>query len=177
MGLRAWAQRWGDWVLALALTAEVEFELWAHPPPGLVVTGGRAALAVLLGLVTLPLAWRRQAPVAVLSVLTCALVVGAVLGMHAGGVPLGVFLALIVAFYSLGAHCEERRALRVGAGVLATIAAVDLTRRGVFEAHGARPAAWLVFAGAWLVGRACRRRRREVSLLRDPARRLERGRA
>ena len=77
--------------------------------------------------------------------------------------------ALIVAFYSLGAHCEERRALRVGAGVLATIAAVDLTRGGVFEAHGARPAAWLVFAVAWLVGRDFRRRRGELSLLRDRA--------
>ena len=176
MGLRAWAQRWGDWVLALALTAEVEFELWAHPPAGLVVTGGRAALAVLLGLVTLPLAWRRQAPVAVLSVLTCALVVGAFLIRHAGGVPLGVFLALIVAFYSLGAHCEERRALRVGAGLLATIAAVDLTRGSVFLAQGARPAAWLVFAVAWLVGRDLRRRRGELSLLRERASRLERER-
>jgi signal transduction histidine kinase len=176
MGLRAWAQRWGDWVLALALAAEVEFELWAHPPAGLVVTGGRAALAVLLGFVTLPLAWRRQAPVAVLSVLTGALVVGAFLIRHAGGVPLGAFLALIVAFYSLGAHCEERRALRVGAGILATIAAVDLTRGGLFEAQGARPLAWLVFAVAWLVGRDFRRRRGELTLLRERATQLERER-
>src|SRR5436190_1196918 len=157
MGLRAWAQRRGDWVLALALTAEVEFELWAHPPAGLVVTGGRAALAVLLGLVTLPLAWRRRAPVAVLFVLTGNLVVGAFLIRHAGGVPLGVFLAVIVAFYSVGAHCEERRALRVGAGVLATIAAVDLTRGSVFETQGARSARsrravvrrWSSCAGCW----------------------------
>jgi signal transduction histidine kinase len=176
MGLRAWAQRWGDWVLALALAAEVEFELWAHPPAGLVVTGGRAALAVLLGFLTLPLAWRRQAPVAVLSVLTGALVVGAFLIRHAGGVPLGAFLALIVAFYSLGAHCEERRALRVGAGILATIAAVDLTRGGLFEAQGARPLAWLVFAVAWLVGRDFRRRRSELTLLRERATQLERER-
>jgi signal transduction histidine kinase len=176
MGLRAWAQRWGDWVLALALAAEVEFELWAHPPAGLVVTGGRAALAVLLGFLTLPLAWRRQAPVAVLSVLTGALVVGAFLIRHAGGVPLGAFLALIVAFYSLGAHCEERRALRVGAGILATIAAVDLTRGGLFEAQGARPLAWLVFAVAWLVGRDFRRRRGELTLLRERATQLERER-
>ena len=176
MGVRPWAQRWGDWVVALALAAEVEFELWAHAPAGLVVTGGRAPLAVLFGLVTVPLAWRRRAPVAVLFVATCALVVVAFLIRHSGGVPLGVFLALIVAFYSLGAHCQERRALRVGAGVLATIAAVDLTRGGVFEAHGARPAAWLVFAVAWLVGRDFHRRRREVSLLRDRATRLERER-
>jgi signal transduction histidine kinase len=176
MGLRAWAQRWGDWVLALALAAEVEFELWAHPPAGLVVTGGRAALAVVLGFLTLPLAGRRQAPVAVLSVLTGALVVGAFLIRHAGGVPLGAFLALIVAFYSLGAHCEERRALRVGAGILATIAAVDLTRGGLFEAQGARPLAWLVFAVAWLVGRDFRRRRGELTLLRERATQLERER-
>ena len=106
MGLRAWAQRRGDWVLALVLAAEVEFELWAHPPAGLVVTGGRAALAVLLGFLTVPLAWRRRAPVAVLFVLTGALVVGAFLIRHTGGVPLGVFLALIVAV--LGAYPLRR---------------------------------------------------------------------
>src|SRR5439155_11430507 len=142
MGLRVWAQRWGDWVLALALAAVAEFELWAHAPAGLVVTGGRAPLAVLFGFATVPLAWRRRAPLAVLFVVTGALVVVAFLIRHPGGVPLGVFLALIVAFYSVSALCEERRALRVGAGALATIAAVDLTRGGVFEAHGARPAAW-----------------------------------
>src|SRR5204863_1980869 len=176
MGLRAWAQRWGDWVVALALAAEVEFELWAHAPAGLVVTGGRAPLAVLFGFVTVPLAWRRRAPVAVLFVVTGALVVVAFLIRHPGGVPLGVFLALIVAFYSLGAHCEERRALRVGAGLLATIAAVDLTRGSVFEAQGARPAAWLVFAVAWLVGRDFRRRRGQLALLQERASRLERER-
>ncbi len=176
MGLRAWAQRWGDWVVALALAATAEFELWAHAPAGLVVTGGRAPLAVLFGFVTVPLAWRRRAPAAVLAVGSGAVAVAAFLIRHPGGVPLGVFLALIVAFYSVGAHCEERRALPVGAGVLATIAAVDLTRGGVFEAHGARPAAWLVFAVAWLVGRDFRRRRGELSLLRDRATRLERER-
>ncbi len=164
MGLRAWAQRWGDWVVALALAATAEFELWAHAPAGLVVTGGRAPLAVLFGVVTVPLGWRRRAPVAVLFAVTGALVVVAFLISHSDGVPLGVFLALIVAFYSVGAHCEERRALRVGAGVLAAIAAVDLTRGGVFQEQGARPAAWLVFAVAWLVGRDFRRRRGEVTL-------------
>ena len=51
-----------------------------------------------------------------------------------------------------------------------------VTRGGVFQTHGARPAAWLVFAVAWLVGRDFRRRRGEVSLLRDRATRLERER-
>src|SRR5436190_19614797 len=152
MGLRVWAQRWGDWGVALALAAVAEFELWAHTPAGLVVTGGRAPLAVLFGFVTVPLAWRRRAPVAVLFVVTGALVVVAFLIRHPGGVPLGVFLALIVAFYSLGAHCEERRALLVGAGVLATIAAVDLARGSVFLAQGAPPAAWRVLAISRLVG-------------------------
>src|SRR5437773_2959666 len=167
MGLRAWARRWGDWGFALALAAVAEFELWAHAPAGLVVAGGRAPLAVLFGFVTVPLAWRRRASAAVLLVVTGAVAVVAFLIRHPGGVPLGLFLALIVAFYSVGAHCEERRALRVGAGVLAAIAAVDLTRGGVFQEHGARPAAWLVFTVAWLVGRDFRRRRGELTLLRD----------
>src|SRR3989442_1231649 len=61
-------------------------------------------------------------------------------------------------------------------GALATIAAFDLTHGGVFQAHGARPGAWLVLAVAWLAGRDFRRRRGELTLLRDRATRLERER-
>src|SRR5438046_959583 len=47
--------------------------------------------------------------------------------------------------------------------------------RGRVRALGS-PAAWLVFAVAWLVGRDLRRRRGELSLLRERASRLERER-
>jgi signal transduction histidine kinase len=177
MSLRAWTQRWGDWAVAVALAAASEYELWAHAPADLTVIGGRAALAAALVAATVPLAWRRWAPASVLFVIAGAVAVVAFLVTHPGGVPLGVFLALIVAFYSAGAHLHERRALFVGAGALAMLAALDLAR-GVFsETHGrARPAAWLVFAVAWLVGRELRRRRGQLTLLRERAAQLERER-
>jgi hypothetical protein len=67
MGVRAWLDRWGDWLLAAVLLALSEFDLWVKTLPGdQPVTSGRAAASVLFVLVTLPLAWRRRAPVAVL---------------------------------------------------------------------------------------------------------------
>ena len=173
MGLRARVDRWGDRIVAVALAAGAQVELWGRAPASLTVIGGRGALAVLLGLVTVPLAWRRRSPVAVLFTVAVALVVASFLVSHAGGVPIEVFLAVLVVYYSVGAHREERTAPLVGGSALAAIAAVDLARPGLYQAHGARPGAWLAFAIAWLVGREMRRRRRELSRLRDRARQLE----
>ncbi len=172
MGVRAWVDRWGDWIVALALAAGAEFELWARSA-GLVATGGRAPLAVLVGLATLPLAWRRQAPVVVLFVVAGAIAVTGFLVSHPNGLPVELFVAPILAFYSVGANCEERRGLLAGGGALATIAVARLTQ-SLFQAHGgARPGAWLVFAIACLVGREMRRRRGELGRLRVRTTELE----
>jgi hypothetical protein len=64
----------------------------------------------------------------------------------------------------------------VAAVAVAAIAAADLARPGSFSASGSRPAAWLVFAIAWLVGRDLRRRRQRVADLEGRAVRLERER-
>src|SRR5205085_10331606 len=172
MRRRVLADRWGDWILAAALAVGAEYELWARG-----VTHGRAVQAVLAGCVTLPLARRRRAPEAVLLIVIAALAVASVLAAHSGGVPVEVFLAMLVAFYSVGAHCPERRAPFVGGAALAAIAAIDLGRPGFLNAHGgARPGAWLALAVAWLVGRDLRRRRQAVAVLEDRATRLERER-
>jgi signal transduction histidine kinase len=177
MTVRAWADRWGDWIVALALAVGSEVDLWARAPASLSVTGGRAPLAVLLAGATLPLAWRRPAPARVLFAVTGALVVASALVSRWSGLPVEVFLALIVAFYSVGADCEERRAPIVGGAGLLAIALVDFVRSGFYNGHGGpRPAAWLVFAFAWLVGRDLRRRRQQLADLRDRALQLERDR-
>ena len=134
------------------------------------VVGGRGVLAVLLLLVTLPLAVRRRTPAATLLTAAGALVLGAFLVSHSNGVPVEVFLAMLLAFYSVGAHCDDRRSPVVGAVAVAAIAAADLARPGTFSASGTRPAAWLAFAIAWLVGRDLRRRRQRVADLEDRAR-------
>jgi signal transduction histidine kinase len=178
MRARVLLDRWGDVVLALALAGWTQLDLWAHAPATLRVVGGRGALAVLLLLVTLPLARRRRAPAAALLIAAASLAVGAVLVRDsAGGVPVEVFVAMLVAFYSVGAHCDDRRAPLAGAAALATIATVDLAQPGFFNGTSSpRPAAWLAFAIAWLVGRDMRRRRGRVTDLESRAERLERER-
>jgi signal transduction histidine kinase len=176
MRVRAVIDRFGDGGAALALAVWTQLDLWGHAPATMHVVGGRGVAAVLLLLVTLPLAVRRRMPAATLLTAAGALVLGAFLVSHSNGVPVGVFLAMLLAFYSVGAHCDDRRSYFVGVVAVAAIAAADLARPGSFNASGSRPAAWLAFAIAWLVGRDLRRRRQRVAELEDRAVRLERER-
>jgi len=172
--VRVLLDRWGDTVVALALAASVQVELWGNAPATMRVVGGRGVFGVLLLLMTVPLAVRRRAPTATLLTVDGALVFGALLVSHSQGLPLEVFLAGLLAFYSVGANCDERRAATVGAAALAAIAAVDLARPGFFNSSGgSRPGAWLVFAIAWFVGRDLRRRRQRVTGLERETARLE----
>jgi signal transduction histidine kinase len=175
MRVRALLDRWGDAVLALVFVVWMQIDLWGHAPAALRVVGGHGVLAVLLVGVTLPLAIRRRSPAATLLIATASLVLASAFVRHsAGGVPVEVFIAMLIAFYSVGAHCDERRAPIVGALALAAIAAVDLARPGFFNGSGSpRPGAWLAFAIAWLVGRDMRRRRQHVAGLESRAERLE----
>src|SRR5438094_5769939 len=176
MRVRGVIERWGDGAVALALSAWTQLDLWGHAPATTHVVGGRGVLSVLLLLVTLPLAVRRRAPAAALLTAVGALVLAALLVSHSQGLPVGVFLALLLAFYSVGAHCDDRRSAVVGTVAVAAIAAADLARPGTFSASGTRPGAWLAFAIAWLVGRDLRRRRQRIADLEDRAAQLERER-
>ena len=173
MGIRAWAERWGDWVVALGFTVAIEFEIWVTPPAGLTITGGRGVITLVGASVTVPLAWRRRAPIPVLFTISVAILLGSLLSKHADGMPFVAFLALILAFYSVGAHCADRRGLLAAGGGIALLLGYDLAHGGLGQAHGSRPGAALIFAIAWLVGREVRRRRRELTLLHERAARLE----
>jgi signal transduction histidine kinase len=177
MAVRAWVDRWGDWLVALGFTIAIENELWVTPPAGMSVTGGRGVAGVVIALVTVPLAWRRRRPVAVLFTVTGAVLATTLLTHHTTpGMPLEAFLALILAFYSVGAHSDDRRGLLGGGLDLAVLLSFDFVHGGLGQAYGSRPGAALVFAFAWFVGRDLRRRRRELALLRDRADRLEQER-
>jgi signal transduction histidine kinase len=174
MRARAYLDRWGDIVLALVFAVWAQVDLWGQTPPGLRVAGGLGVLAVILVLLTLPLAVRRRAPAVALLVPVATLVVASALIHHSTGVPVEVFIALLIAFYSVGAHSGECASPLVGAFALAAIAAVDLARPGFFNGSGSpRPGAWLAFSIAWLVGRDMRRRREKVANLESRAERLE----
>jgi len=172
MSVRVWLDRWGDWFLAAVLALESEYEIWIRPLPNdQAVTHGRAAAGVLFLLVTLPLAWRRRAPVAVLLTVIAAAVCAAFAIRPSQG-PVASWIAVIVGFYSVAAHCAERRALLGGGIGLAALAIIIATGHpGTLS-----PPSLLVLAAAWLIGRYQRQRRSQVSGLQDQAARLERDR-
>jgi len=138
-----------------------------------VAWGGRGPGQVALALaVTLPLAWRVRFPVVVVTVVNFAS--GLVLVAAAPHQPaFEPFAAVIVAFYSLGAHTSTRRAT----AVLAAMFAIGIPFSIVADGRGASagnmlsPIAFLL--GAWAVGRIIHGRRRRTFELEALTRELE----
>jgi signal transduction histidine kinase len=169
-----WWRRWGDFAFAAAFTVAAEYQFWFGLPTPVVGVAGRAPVAVCVGLVTVPLAWRRSHPTAVVLGTTAAFLAGGLLvANQVSHGPLAVFVALLIAFYSVGAHGDDRSGSTAVGIALVAVVGLDLLR-GVFDGNGrAQPLAWLVLAFAALVGRDVRRRRREIVRLRERADRLE----
>jgi signal transduction histidine kinase len=153
--LRTLNRRAADGLLAALLAAALEAQLVLGEDPG------ASAVAVLAGLgLTLPLAWRRRAPVAVAVAFATIALVQAALGgdLFAGEPPVLPALAAGAAtFYALGAHAADRVSPgAAAAGVLGLWATVVVS--------GHRDVMSFVFAGGlialtpWLAGRAARAR-------------------
>ena len=107
---RGWGSARTDAVVAIALFAVAEVE---------VALAGLGASAVLAaGVATLPLAFRRRAPVLTVLFVVLALALG---GDWAEKTNTG-FLVLLLASYSVGAYASRTRAL-VGAAVLVAVMA------------------------------------------------------
>ncbi len=162
-----------DALLAAVLAAALELEvlLSRHLDANLVTVVG--ALAV-----TVPLAWRRRAPLAVAAIFAGATVLQGALG---GGIyveappPFAALIAGGVAFYSLGAYAAERPAL---IGLALGIAALWTT---VLVAHHADLAGFLFSGGLvavspWLGGRVVRSRTLRAAALERAAASEERQR-
>jgi hypothetical protein len=98
MRVRRVIDGWGDAAVALALAAWTQLDLWGHAPATMQVVGGRGVLSVLLLFVTLPLALRRRRPAATVLTGAGALVLAAALVSHSQGIPVEVFLAMLLAF-------------------------------------------------------------------------------
>lgn len=158
------ASRWRtppglDILLALGLAALVQLEIWGSdvtvPKP----------LAVPVGLLmTLPLAWRRRAPLAVVAVVMAALAAEAFLDSSEQP-PQTPFLALVVAVYSVAAYTERPRAL-VGGGI--SLAVILLSEPDDFIVAGP------LYTGVWLAGRLFRDRQRLAAALQSRTEALER---
>ncbi len=156
-----------DWLPAFVLAVAAQAEVWA----GGEVSARRAADALVLLAVTVPLARRRRAPVAVVSIVTVASALGYAF-LDGYGTPL---LAILLAVYSLAAHAAGR-ALQIGVAVV--VAAVG-TVQIVAASRGddpAFPGLWLLLALPFVLGRLRRWQRLDSVRLRERAAQLERER-
>lgn len=173
-GLRPFAQ---DSLIASGLTAtsvigvvnDLSVDL---PEGGNVVADPLDGLGIVLVLVqTAPTAWRRRAPVIVLSIVTAALFLYSALGYVRSFAAFGFLLAL----YTVAAYEERRRSVPVGIAA----GSVALLILG-FGPEGAEPdevvATLLLVASTWFIGDSARLRRGEFVQLEDRAARLERER-
>jgi signal transduction histidine kinase len=156
-----------DATLALALAAAAQAEAWSG-----LLAGPKAATLPASLAYTLPLAWRRRAPlpVAVLVVASALIQDFASVALDTG---VSWFVAFLVAMYTLGAYSNRAPAI----GGLAF--AAGLTGVTLFPEFGwGDYLLWVaILAGApWTVGRALRARRLEAARLEDRAARLERER-
>jgi signal transduction histidine kinase len=167
MPLARFVRLYGDWALALGLAALLQLEVWTidpSDPPGDVgadvYSSAERRVAAASGLVlTLSLAWRRRAPLAVLAVaIATSVVANAVALLDAATTPA---VAFVIAVYTVGAHAKGRRAAIGAAGVTALIAAnaaADFTAGDLLFIA-------MILGGAWLAGRAMRYRRERERVL------------
>ncbi len=153
-----------DAVLAVALAALVQQEIWTDHG---YLSGSKAVYVSAGALMTLPLAWRRRAPLPVLIVVMGTLVWES-LAIGSAPTPDAPLVAWLLAIYTVAAHCERRAALAGGAISLAA-GTVWIGLDDVFFPL-------VVFGGAWLAGRLVRQRQVHASALEERASALERER-
>ena len=157
--------RVADAALAVLLAALVQWEILTTA-----VTGSKWLLMPAGLAMTIPLAWRRAAP---LPALLFVMAAGAAVGLTTADsdavaqAPQTTFLAELLALYSVAAHAERKPAL---IGLLVSWAALVAAEPGDFVVMGP---AW---AGIWLTGRLVRAREQDARRLRELAQALERER-
>lgn len=183
MSARRWASPGAgdllDLMLVLALAGTAQYEIWVRPLFDDGIPGPRLPNAVLLLLITVPLAWRRRAPtiVFVLVLVSVAVQVSLIDGTLSDQPPFQHWIALLVVFYSLGVHAERRRAIIAGAlggGAFVVADLVDLLT-GAGRLEDTVPA-WFMLAAAYGIGLAMRGERIQSTLLTQRTERLERER-
>jgi signal transduction histidine kinase len=163
---RIW--RAADWLIALGLAASSQYEIWVRSSGT-----DRAAQAVFALAITLPLIWRRRAPLVVMcTVIASALLGGVIYGYFLSWEP---FVAFIVAIYSVAAHSERRQAV---AGLAIAVAALipGEVIHALTHEESVDLGFLVVLGAAWAVGRTLRRWRVEAGELWNRADRLERER-
>jgi signal transduction histidine kinase len=168
-----------DALLVLFLAVTALYEIWVGPLFDDGIPGPRIPNSVLLLLITVPLAWRRRTPTVVfaLVLLSVGLQVSLIDQARSDQPPFQDWVALLVVFYSLGAHAERRRAIVAGTLGGAAVVGGDLVDllSGVTAPEDTVPA-WFMLAAAYGLGFALRGQQIQSTLLANRAERLEQER-
>jgi signal transduction histidine kinase len=149
----------------MAVAALVQAEIWAIPVPG-------PKLAIVPGmlLATLPLLLRRRFPFAAPACVFAALAAMTFAEAEATTSSPTLLIALLLAFWSVGAHAEQRQAV---AGLAIGFAAIVVViERDPGVGYADTSGHFLVAAGIWLTAVALRRRARRATELEGRAARL-----
>jgi len=153
-----------DAALAVALAAFVLSDVWTS---GDYLTASKAIYVPAGLLMTLPLAWRRRAPLPVAAVVMGALVFES---LAVGSAPTqdAPLVGWLLAIYSVAAHCDRAAALAGGALSLGA----GLVWIGIDDFFF--PV--VVFGGAWLAGRMVRQREVHARVAEERSAALDRER-
>jgi signal transduction histidine kinase len=160
--------------IATLLATITLIELWTYRDCGCVTASDAGWTAFFMLTQTVPLAFRRRYPFAVLNVAGTSAIVYDVL--HIPPDPYTAVFAILLAVYSASAYA--RRSLAVAAAVILGIALVVLNLPAITpdQDFGDVVNSFVLLGGAWVIGDNTRRRRREVELLAERTSRLERER-
>jgi signal transduction histidine kinase len=156
---------WLDGGIVLVLIASSEIAIWSGAVGREELDRPRALAAVLVVLLSLPLLWRRSAPV------VTALLVVAALGALGDFPAFPAWVTFLIVFYSLGRYAADLRSLVVAFALLAATVVYDLlVKDGEPITDLVGP--WIMLVAAWAIGRVVRAQGREASRERERSKRL-----
>jgi signal transduction histidine kinase len=160
---------WLDGGIVFILIASSEIAIWSGAVERGELDRPRALAAVLVVFLSLPLLWRRTAPV------VTALLVLVALGALGDFPAFPAWVTFLIVFYSLGRYAAERRSAAAAFALLAATVLHDLLVRDP-EPITDLVGPWITLAGVWAIGRAVRAQGRQASRERERADRLARER-
>ena len=153
-----------DAAVAVALAGFVQVDIWTSSD---YLTASKAIYVPAGLLMTLPLAWRRRAPLPVAAVVMGALVFES-LGVGSAPTPDSPLVGWLLAIYTVAAHCERTPAL-VGGAISLAAGIVWIGLDDFFFPV-------VVFGGAWFAGRLVRQREVHARVVGERSAALERER-
>jgi signal transduction histidine kinase len=159
-----------EFLLPVAIALWMQVDVWGSAPFAFGhMVGPRVVVGLLYAGTSLALAWRRIAPMAVLTFVVTA----DSAEYLAFGAPeaLGAILPLFVAFYAVGRYTRAGTVAVAAPLVLLGLAVHEL-RDPTFELSGSAAFYWLVLSGGWPLGVAFRRLGTETDALAAQARQL-----